>query len=40
MIKAGRREPRRLKRRPKDCQLLTEPRAQARARLLGGAQED
>jgi hypothetical protein len=36
----GRREPRKLKRRPKDCKLLTEPRQQARARLLAGEQED
>jgi hypothetical protein len=35
-----RREPRKLKRRPKDCKLLTEPRDQARARLLAGEQED
>jgi hypothetical protein len=36
----GRREPRKLKRRPKDCKLLNEPRPQARARLLAGEQED
>ena len=35
-----RREPRKLKRRPKDCKLLTEPRALARAKLLAGEQED
>jgi hypothetical protein len=35
-----RREPRKLKRRPKDCKLLTEPRAVLRALLLAGAQED
>jgi hypothetical protein len=35
-----RREPRKLKRRPKDCKLLTEPRQAARAKLLQGEQED
>jgi hypothetical protein len=35
-----RREPRKLKRRPKDCKLLTEPRQQARAKLMQGEQED
>lgn len=36
----GRREPRKLKRRPKDCKLLNEPRRQAQAKLLQGEQED
>jgi hypothetical protein len=36
----GRREPRKLKRRPKDCKLLNKPRAEARAELLKGVQED
>jgi len=35
-----RREPRKLKRRPKDCKLLNKPRAEARAELLQGVQED
>jgi hypothetical protein len=35
-----RREPRKLKRRPKDCKLLNEPRQQARAKLMQGEQED
>jgi len=35
-----RREPRKLKRRPKDCKLLTEPRQLARAKLMQGEQED
>jgi hypothetical protein len=35
-----RREPRRLKRRPKDCKLLTVPRGVARAALLAGMHED
>jgi Transposase DDE domain len=38
--RSGRREPRKVKRRPKDCKLLTEPRQQARIRLLAGEQED
>jgi hypothetical protein len=35
-----RREPRKLKRRPKDCKLLNKPRAELRAELLRGMQED
>src|SRR5205085_5970204 len=35
----GRREPRQVKRRPKDQKLLTEARAQVRARLMAGEEE-
>jgi hypothetical protein len=36
----GRRETRKLKRRPKDCKLMNKPRAELRAELLQGVQED